>query len=122
MADSDKPSPREDSKPTDVVLVHGRSEDGEGIRVLRTRNGELFSGELRALKHGVPVGSGEIVTLTQRAEHPLLFDVNTQLQLPEGTATSERPGHAGPARVSSDAYRANYDTIFKRQGYDPAIN
>lgn len=122
MADSDKPSPRKDSKPTDVVLVHGRSEDGEGIRVLRTRNGELLAGELRALKHGVPVGSGEIVTLTPRAEHPLLFDVNTQVQLPEGAPTSGQAGHAGPARVSSDAYRANYDTIFKRPGFDPSIN
>lgn len=100
--DAEKP----DAGDKDVVLMHSRTEDGEGIRVIRSREGRIEAGELRALKEGVPI-SGEVVSLAQRNDQPLLWDVKVQCRV-------ESPhSHAGPARVSSRAYRKNWDGIFK---------
>lgn len=96
------------AKKEDVVLMHSRTDDGEGVRVLRARDGKLETGEVRALKEGVPV-SGEVVTLTQRKEHPALWDVDVHCR------TKPTRSHAGPARVSSRAYRDNWDVIFKER-------
>ncbi len=113
MADEKDPSAKSDEKaPADVVLMHGRTEDGEGIRVLRAREGKVEAGELRTMKQGVPLASGEVVCLTQRAEHPLLWDVKVQCRVEAGK------GHGGPARVASRAYRRNWDNIFKPADVD----
>lgn len=118
MADDKDPNNKSEPKPPDVVLMHGRTDDGEGIRVLRARNGEVHTGELRALKQGVPL-SGEVVALTRRPEHPLLWDVDVQCKVEPPRATK---GHGGPARVASRAYRRNYDAIFKRSEDEPVMN
>ena len=115
-SDSQPPVRNPSDKPVDVVLMHSRTQDGEGIRVLRTRNGEISAGELRALKHGKTVGSGEVVSLSPRPEHPLLWNVNVQCQVPQ------TPCHSGPARVTSEAYRSNYDAIFKHHEPDSSLN
>lgn len=85
--------------------MHSRTDDGQGIRVLRAREGRVEAGELRAMKEGAPI-SGEVVSLKQRQEHPLLWDVDVQYR-------PRTNSHAGPARVSSRAYRDNWDSIFK---------
>lgn len=92
----------------DVVLMHSRTEDGEGIRVIRSREGRIEAGELRALKEGVPI-SGEVVSLAPRNDQPLLWDVKVQCRVESAQS------HAGPARVSSRAYRKNWDGIFKNR-------
>jgi len=71
-------SPKDESKPQDVVLLHSPTEDGEGIRVLRARQQHDESaraneeaacvvevGEVRPLKEGKPI-SGEVVRLKPR--------------------------------------------------------
>jgi len=103
-------SEQADPPPNDVVLVYKRTDDGEGACVLRARQGRVETGELRALRHGVPITGAEVVRLQARAESPLLFDVEVQLDARGGAA------HSGPPRVTSRAYRENYDAIFGARG------
>lgn len=104
--EDDSGGKRGESSASDVVLLHGRTRDGEGIRVLRARDGSVEAGELRAMKQGVPLASGEIVSLTQRSEHPLLWDVKVQHRV-------ESVEHSGPVRVTSSAYRENWKNVFR---------
>jgi hypothetical protein len=93
----------------DVVLVHGRTEDGLGLRALRSRPGKLESAEIRQVEKGKPIHGGDVVSLKSREESPLLWDVDVQYS-PDEQSTS-----AGPPKVSSDRYRANWDTIFGKK-------
>ncbi len=87
----------------DVVLVHGRTEDGKGLEVLRKRGDTLAAGQMRPMEEGKAI-TGEVVSLRPRSESPLLFDVDV-LHAPE-------PGRAGPAQVSTDSYRAGWQAVF----------
>lgn len=90
----------------DVVLVHGRTEDQTGLRVLRAREGRVELGEVRPLQHGKPV-HGELVQLTPRTETPLLCDVSPVLDEPVPGA----PRH-GPVQVATRRYRDGWERIF----------
>jgi hypothetical protein len=113
-------------KPKDLVLVHGRTADGNGLNVLRARDQQVEVGTVRPLEEGRPL-QGEVVKLTPRPEMPNLYDAETQYQPPKaanaagvGKASDEppqsegRPTNNGPAQVASDAYRKNWDAIWKR--------
>ena len=106
--------------PKDVVLVYSRTDDGQGARVIRSREGQLEAGEMRALREGAPIQGAEVVKLHAREESPLLFDVEVQHD-----ARTTR-AHAGPARVATRAYRANFDDVFKPRAKskddDPLLN
>ena len=104
MSADDQPEASE-ATPKDVVLVHGLTDDGKGLAVLRARNGELEAGACRPLEHGKPI-HGEVVRLKPRKECPVLCDVETALPAP---AARER---SGPAQVATRAYRDNWDAIF----------
>ncbi|WP_437338028.1 hypothetical protein WME98_41045 [Sorangium sp. So ce296] len=104
--------PQKDDKPAppanqDVVFIHSPVEQGEGFRVIRSREDRLEIGELRPTEHGRPL-TGELVKLTQRSEHARLFDVEVLLPAPGG---ADAP-RSGPAQVATDAYRANWEAIF----------
>jgi hypothetical protein len=88
------------------VLIHGSTEDSRGVRALRSRPGRLELTELRPLREGCDVGSTEVVRLRSRRESPLLWDVDVEWD-PRSDG-----GHAGPARVSSAAYRRNWEQVF----------
>lgn len=103
MADDPEP------KDSDVLLVHSPTDDGQGARVIRAREGAVEVGELRAVKQGAPLVSGEVVKLEPRPESPRLFNVQVQYKVPAASP------HAGPARVTSSAYRRNWDTVFGKQ-------
>jgi hypothetical protein len=118
MSAADEPK----GKPDDVLFVHSPCEQGDGFRVIRKRADTIEIGEIRTLKEGRPV-HGEVVKLTQRAEHEQFFDVSVLLPaLPEGgaaqgaqaaqAAQAAQGERSGPAQVATDAYRANWDTIF----------
>ena len=105
------PKPKE----PDVALVHGVTEDGGGLAILRQREGRLEAGALRPLKEGVPI-AGEVVKLRPRPEFPLLCDVDVEVAAPKTSdvkspARLEAP-RKGPAQVASETYRDNWDTIF----------
>lgn len=108
----------------DVVVIHGPTDDQKGLRVLRAREQGLEVGEVRPLVEGKPL-AGEIVKLKPRPGMPRVCDVETQLSREEIDRMSggagpggagPRLGHAGPPRVSSDAYRANWEAIYRSPG------
>lgn len=102
---------REDDTPemTDVVLV-GPETEGGGNAVLRHRQDRLEVGELRAVREGQPLGSGEMVRLTKRPEHERLFDVEV-LYSSQLSAVSSQPRN-GPPQVATKAYREGWAAIF----------
>ena len=128
----------------DVVLLHGPSEAGDGIRVVRKREDSIELGELRPMREGQPI-HGEVVRLRQREEHALLFDCEVLVPAPartdaspasepaqqEAASTAKAPAlvpeerapkalpHKGPPRVTSDAYRGGWELIFGGKGRDP---
>jgi hypothetical protein len=109
----------------DVILVHGRTEDGEGIRALRSRPGRLESAEIRPAKEGVPIDNRELITLRERGESPLLWDVDVLYDGKEerGETTTTR---AGPAQVATEKYRRNWELAFSSSADDepeePVLN
>ncbi len=106
--------------PEDVVLVHGPTEDGAGVRALRSRPGKLELAELRPVKEGQPLAAREIVSLRRRKESPLLYDVKTLYAAEEETrGAAGSTGHEGPARVSSSRYRDGWEAIFARKKTKP---
>ena len=115
----------------DVVLLHGPSESGEGIRVLRKRDEAIELGELRPMREGQPI-HGDVVRLTPREEHALLFDCEVVVPAqkpkepspPAAPPEPKRAAHKGPPRVTTDAYRGGWEAIFgaRRPGSGEAPN
>ena len=111
------------------MLIHGRTKDGAGLGVLRARDERLEIGTMRPLEEGKPI-HGEVVKLTPRPEMPLLFDAETQFSAPSALSAPEAPtaetdaapqsrelaaaAGVGPPQVASEAYRKNWDAIWKR--------
>ncbi len=92
----------------DMVLVHGKTEDGQGLEVLRKRGDEVYAGQMRPIAEGKAI-TGEVVSLRPRAESPLLFDVDVLHR-------AEAGGRTGPAKVATDEYRAGWKSIFGEKG------
>lgn len=97
----------------DTVLIHGVSEDGEKLAVLRARDDRIEAGIVRKIKDGEPL-HGELVRLTPRPEHPLLCDVEVTMPAP-AAAPARKLGHGGPAQVATHSYRANWDAIWRKK-------
>lgn len=103
MADDERPPARE----PDVALLCGPSPDGDGVAVLRAREGRVEAGVVRQLVEGKPLGAGEIVRLRPREGAPAVCDVEVQARIePRAPATH------GPAQVATDAYRESWERIF----------
>ena len=101
------------------MLIHGVSEDGKELAVLRARENRVEAGVVRQLKEGEAL-MGELVRLTPRPEQPLVCDVTVELPSPltqEASSRSEptrQLSHGGPAQVATDSYRANWDAIWSK--------
>jgi hypothetical protein len=99
----------------DVVLVHGKTADGEGASVLRARPGRIEAGEVRPLREGRPLASGgEVVRLSSRAGTPNVYDVDVQYEVPKGPAPASEG--AGPPQVATLAYRESWERTFGMPG------
>lgn len=117
----------EGNHPQDVVLVHGVTEDRQGLRVIRSRNQLLEAGEVRPLKEGQAITS-DVVRLHPRPGAPFLCDVETTYSPPSpprkvGTEgkpqlKNKRPTTTGPAQVASQTYRENWDAIWAKRSLD----
>jgi hypothetical protein len=103
----------------DVALLYAPTDDGKGARVLRAREGEVETGEVRPVRDGQPLQQGELVRLSPRAEAPYLYDVEVLHDAapePKAQTDSAAPSSRGrPAQVASDDYRMNWDRIFARR-------
>jgi hypothetical protein len=105
----------------DVALLAGPTADGKGMTVLRAKRGRLEAGEVRPLEPGKPI-VGEVVSLKPRKAFPLLCDVETHLDLqpaaakakPRESAVEPTARRSGPPQVASEAYRQNWDAIYRR--------
>jgi hypothetical protein len=107
----------------DVVIVHGATEDGATLGVLRLRDQRVEVGALQRLEHGKPI-HGEVVRLRPRETCPLICDV--EVAVPDRAARSEPENVAasrrGPAQVSSESYRAGWELVFGGGRKTPALN
>ncbi len=110
--------------PRDLVFVESTTEHGLAIVRLKSDAGgdvQIEAGELRPIREGQPL-HGEVLKLTPRIENARLFDAEVLMPAPlalsaGGPATSDAPssktlGHKGPARVTTEAFRTNWDGIF----------
>lgn len=117
---------------TDVLVATGPSE--HGVSVLRCREGSIEMGELREAKSGEPL-LGELVSLTPRDDHARVFDVEVLAKGPlaqhkertsgalDAKTQNERTlGHKGPSRVTSNAYRENWDSVFPPRSSKSDLN
>jgi hypothetical protein len=117
----------QDSDPpddADVVVLRGPTQDGEGVEVLRARNGNVEAGEMRAVRPGASIKGVEIVRLLAREGSPMVWNVKVEYDGREkGTEGCARDGH-GPAKVSSRAYRDGWDAIFGKDEApeEPVLN
>lgn len=109
--------------PDDQVLVHGVDARRKELHVIRRREDRVEAGIVRAAEPGKPI-HGDLVTLKPRKEFPLLCDVTVVVPDPDRKPAPRVLSHAGPARVSSDAYRRGWDAIFGRTDpeTDPEAN
>ena len=105
-----------EDKERDIVFLHSPTEDGDGMRVVRARNGTLETGEVRAVAEGKPL-RGEIVSLRPREGSPRVCDVKVEYS-PAPPSPTERAGDGqseagkGPAQVATERYRDNWEAIF----------
>jgi hypothetical protein len=88
-----------------AILVHP-TEDQEGFHVLRRRDEDspVEVGTIRPLREGRPI-DGEVVSLHQRKDFALAFDVKVEV-------ADQRATSGGPAQVATDQYRAGWDQIW----------
>ena len=111
----DDEEPKKPESGFDVLMPHGKTEDGEGARVLRARPGRLEAGEVRPLREGKPLVKGEVVSLSRRKDAPALYDVKVEhaVEAPQAMASPQKTT-PGPAQVATRAYRESWERIFGR--------
>ena len=102
---------KKDAGDFDVVMLHGKTPDGEGAQVLRARPGRIEAGEVRPMREGKPLAAGEVVSLTPRTDAPALFDVKVEHVV---EPAAPKASHAGPAQVATEKYRESWERTFGR--------
>jgi hypothetical protein len=91
----------------DVVVLTGFPAPGDGMSVVRIRNGDVELGVVQPLKEGKPI-TGELVRLHPRRESPMVCDVEVELDV----RPIEQRARSGPPQVATERYRKNWDAIF----------
>ncbi|MCP4601754.1 MAG: hypothetical protein GY847_14765 [Proteobacteria bacterium] len=98
----------------DIVLLHGPTEDGEGVRGLRARPGRLDLTELRPVDQGREVGPAEeVVRLRPHEKAPFVCDVDVINEPQIDQAPKSSRDRSGPPSVATKAYRKNWDRVFR---------
>jgi hypothetical protein len=104
----------------DVAVVVASTEDGKGARIVRSREGKIEIGELRAAEEGKPLQGRELIRLkpqvsSENTTSVPIYDVEV---VHAGTSTKPDAEEVGlrqgqkPAQVASSAYRESWDRIF----------
>jgi hypothetical protein len=114
---------RSDGDGFDVVLVHSKTADGEGARVLRARPGRLEAGEVRPMREGQSLTpGGDVVRLVRRTEAAApVYDVHVEYQVPAAPETAAE-AKSGPAQVATHAYRESWERTFGPRKHDRTLN
>ena len=84
--------------PKDIAILHGPTEDGQGARVLRFKEGNVYAGEVRPVREGQSIGHQELVRL-----RPLDPDVpvcEVEVLHAPGPTTGRRPRPNPSARAT----------------------
>jgi hypothetical protein len=111
----DEDEPKQPESAFDVVMLHGKTDDGQGARVLRARPGRLEAGEVRPLREGKPMVKGEVVSLSRRKDATALYDVKVEHVVDDAPQpSSPQKATPGPAQVATRAYRESWERIFGR--------
>jgi hypothetical protein len=113
MSDDEKPR----SKPRDIAIVAGPTEDGQGARVVRIREGNLSAGEIRPVREGESITHSEVVRLRPLDAEQRVCEVEV-LHSPQPSAATrdKNADDAAPrrrARVATPNYRKNWSAIFE---------
>jgi hypothetical protein len=103
----------------DVAVVVAATEDGKGARIVRSREGKIEIGELRAAEEGKPLQGRELIRLKPQvnadAANVPVYDVEVvhpgASTKPDAEEATLRQGQK-PAQVASTAYRESWDRIF----------
>jgi hypothetical protein len=98
------------TKPKDLAILGGPTEDGLGARIVRIRDGNLSAGEIRPVKEGEPVTHNELVRLRPLDAEQRVCEVEV-LHAPQAS-NSDTP-ISRRARVSTASYRKNWSAIFE---------
>ena len=103
----------------DIALILGK--DADGLHILRRRSEEapIEAGLLRPMREGKPI-TGEVVSLTQRHDLPMVFNVKSEFST--DIEPAERTAVDGPAQVASDAYRKGWDAVWGNRPRDQSVN
>ncbi len=98
----------------DVVLLHSRTQDGQGLRALRARPGsdKIEVAEIRPMREGKPLVGTEVVSLHPRKEMPFVCDVEVQYDGRSGEGSRQGDG---PPQVANASYRRNWGRVFGRR-------
>jgi hypothetical protein len=94
----------------DVAVAVGKDEHGIHILRRRSEDAAIEAGVVQPLAEGQPI-RGEVISLRQRGETPLVFDVKTELADPQAQARAT----SGPSQVATDSYRKGWDAIWGRK-------
>ncbi len=120
--------PVQPKKVRDIAILGAPTEDGRGAQLLRVREGQVSTGELRPVKEGQPITGSEVVRLHPLDESKRICEVEV-LHAPASEKRTEQAGTtlARPARIATKSYRKNWSTIFeakrkKRPGNDWSVN
>ena len=102
---------RAQKRPRDLAIFQGPTEDGQGARVLRLKDGAISAGEVRPAREGEPLADRELVRLTPLQEGAPVCEVEVLHAPSRESPAPDRPSQ-GPARVSTDSYRKNWSAVF----------
>ncbi len=96
----------------DLLFAYGKTEAGDGYRVVRSRDDRLEIGEVRELRAHKPI-HGDVVKLAPVEGYDKLYDVEVLAEGPKTRSTT------GPVRVSNALYREQWEAIFGGEPSDP---
>lgn len=107
----------------DIAVLHGPTEDGKGARLLRFRGDTVTAAEIRPAREGQPLGQSELVRLKplhselpvceiEVLHAPAAAEAEPDTEPEAASASASAPTRSGPARVSTQRYRRNWNAVF----------
>ena len=102
-----------------VVLLEPPKE--EGSRALVVQGDRVEEGTIGGMKEGQSLNGRDVIQLGPHPQSPFVFNLMERVSFSSDEPDPSDEGGKGPAKVTSRAYRASYDSIFGRKGNDDAL-